>query len=123
MRIEGNTTPQVNQSSELSQKRNVEIKNEQENVKQETRQEKVIEKKDKEVSKEELSELIKSLNEFMDTSSASLEFKFHEKLDEYYAQIIDKNTKQVIREIPPKKMLDIFAAMKDYLGLLIDKRI
>jgi len=47
----------------------------------------------------------------------------HEKLGEYYVQIIDEETKEVIREVPPKKMLDLYAAMAERIGLIINEKI
>ena len=41
---------------------------------------------------------------------------------ESYSQLhCDKE--EVIREIPPKKMLDMYAEMADFMGLLVNKRI
>ena len=48
---------------------------------------------------------------------------FHEKLNEYYVTVIDPQTDEIIREIPPKKMLDMYAAMADYIGILIDEKV
>ena len=74
------------------------------------------------LSKEKAEKVVNSINEFLKGSNTQLVFKYHEGLNEYYAAVVDEFTNQVIREIPPKKLLDIFASMKDYLGLLIDKK-
>ncbi|PIC73006.1 flagellar biosynthesis protein FlaG [Sporosarcina sp. P26b] len=76
-----------------------------------------------ELSKSEAKKLTEGMNKFLDSVNVQLRFKFHEKLNEYYVTIIDPETEEVIREIPPKKLLDIHAAMKDFIGLLIDKKI
>lgn len=76
-----------------------------------------------ELSKSEAKKLTEGMNKFLDSVNVQLRFKFHEKLNEYYVTIIDPETEEVIREIPPKKLLDIQAAMKDFIGLLIDKKI
>ena len=76
-----------------------------------------------ELSKKETKELTDGMNKFLDSVNVQLRFKFHEKLNEYYVTIVDPVTEEVVREIPPKKLLDIHAAMKDFIGLLIDKKI
>ncbi|WP_257350274.1 flagellar protein FlaG [Pseudalkalibacillus decolorationis] len=38
-------------------------------------------------------------------------------------QIIDDKTKEVIREIPNKKFLDMYASMAELLGIVVDERI
>lgn len=79
--------------------------------------------KQAELSKSETKELTESMNKFLDSADVQLRFKYHEGLNEYYVTIIDPVTEEVVREIPPKKLLDIHAAMKDFIGLLIDRKI
>jgi flagellar protein FlaG len=73
--------------------------------------------------KEKLEEVVKSLNEFLQPSHTSIKFELHDELQEYYVQIIDQRTNEVIREIPPKKLLDMYAAMMEFVGLIVDKKI
>jgi flagellar protein FlaG len=75
------------------------------------------------IPKEKLKEVVKGLNEFLQPSHTSLKFKLHDELKEYYVQIINERTNEVIREIPPKKLLDIYAAMMEFVGLIVDKKI
>jgi flagellar protein FlaG len=51
-----------------------------------------------------------------------LEYNYHEKSGEYFVKVIDDETKDVIREVPPEKILDIVASMKEIVGLLFDER-
>lgn len=74
-------------------------------------------------TEEELKEKVDGLNKFLKSSYTNLKFVLHEELNEYYVTIVDEQTKEVIKEIPPKKLLDIYAAMIDALGLFIDKKI
>ena len=74
-------------------------------------------------NKEQLEEVIESINGFMQPSHTSLKFELHEKLNDYYVTVIDDDTKEVVREIPSKKMLDLYAAMKEFMGLVIDEKI
>ncbi|OQP02593.1 flagellar protein FlaG [Geobacillus sp. 44B] len=73
--------------------------------------------------KEKLEEVVKGLNEFLQPSRTSIKFELHDELQEYYVQIIDERTNEVIREIPPKKLLDMYAAMMEFVGLIVDKKI
>lgn len=74
-------------------------------------------------NKEQLNEVIESMNAFMLPTHTSLKFELHEELNDYYVTIIDDDTKEVVREIPSKKMLDMYAAMKEFMGLVIDEKI
>jgi flagellar protein FlaG len=80
-------------------------------------------KETQEVSKEQLEEIVKGMNEFLQPSQTSLKFELHDELKEYYVQIIDERTKEVVREIPPKKLLDMYATMMQFVGLIVDKQI
>ncbi|RXJ02273.1 flagellar protein FlaG [Anaerobacillus alkaliphilus] len=75
------------------------------------------------VSEIELNKKVESINKFLTSTNSSLKFTLHEELNEYYVSIIDEQTKEIIKEIPPKKLLDMFAAMKETIGLFIDKKI
>ncbi|PKR77990.1 flagellar biosynthesis protein FlaG [Halalkalibacillus sediminis] len=76
-----------------------------------------------EISKDRAMELVDGLNEFMEPMNTSIKFEFHDKLDRYYVSVIDSNTDEVIKEIPPKKMLDVYAAMAEFMGFIVDERI
>ncbi|MCM3313518.1 flagellar protein FlaG [Bacillus sp. FSL K6-6483] len=53
----------------------------------------------------------------------SLNFHIHEELDRIYVQVIDEETNEVVREVPPEKILDLVAAMLKSVGLIIDRHI
>lgn len=92
----------------------VKVKNNEQNTSNET---KPIQ------SEEDLEKVIKSLNDFLQPANTHIEFELHEELEEYYVTVVDNQTNEVIREIPSKKLLDIYAKMTDYMGLLFDKKI
>ncbi|MGM8215207.1 flagellar protein FlaG [Bacillaceae bacterium W0354] len=84
--------------------------------------EKMNEKAEK-LSKDEAKELVDGLNRFLDPVDSAIKFVFHDKLHEYYITIIDRQTEEVIREIPPKKLLDVYASMAEFMGLIVDEKI
>ncbi|AMV12258.1 flagellar biosynthesis protein FlaG [Geobacillus thermoleovorans] len=75
------------------------------------------------LSEEKLEKVVNGLNELVQPSHTSVRFELHKELNEYYVQVIDEKTHEVIREIPPKKLLDMYAAMMEFVGLLVDKKI
>lgn len=76
----------------------------------------------KEVSKEELEKALKSMNKFLENNGTYLQFKRHDKLNEFYVQVVDKTSNEVISEIPSKRMLDVYAEMLSTIGLLVDQK-
>lgn len=83
----------------------------------------VVKKEEKELNKEQLEEVVKSLNEFVQPTHTSIQFELHEESKEYYVKVVDVDTKETLREIPSKKLLDIYAAMTQFLGLMFDRKI
>ncbi|ETI69361.1 flagellar protein FlaG [Neobacillus vireti] len=75
------------------------------------------------LTKEKTEKVINSMNDFLKASNSHLKFQFHEGLKEYYVSIVDDTTDEVIKEIPSKKLLDMYAEMTDYLGLLVDRKV
>ncbi|WP_243290300.1 flagellar protein FlaG [Bacillus sp. FJAT-47783] len=75
------------------------------------------------VNKEELKTVIDNLNEFVKPVETSIQFELHEQLNEYYVKVINKETEEVVREIPPKKMLDMYAAMAELMGFIINEKV
>lgn len=76
-----------------------------------------------EKKKEKLEEVVSGLNHFLEPAHTSIRFKMHEQLNKYYVVIVNDNTNEVVKEIPPKKLLDVYAAMAEHLGLLVDRKI
>jgi flagellar protein FlaG len=65
---------------------------------------------------------IEKANKAMMPAKRALEFSIHEKTRDIMVKVIDTETKEVIREIPSEKILDIFANILEMAGLLVDER-
>ena len=74
-------------------------------------------------TKEKVQEVTESLNTFLNPTHTAVRFEYHEKLDEYYVKVVDDITNETIREIPPKKLLDFYAAMTEFVGIMVDEKI
>ncbi|MEN2768738.1 flagellar protein FlaG [Ornithinibacillus xuwenensis] len=74
-------------------------------------------------SKNDVKMAVDKLNDFVEPLRTNLKFELHDELNEYYVTIVNPDTNEVIKEIPSKKVLDMYAAMADYMGFLIDKKI
>lgn len=83
----------------------------------------ISQKKGEQVKEEQVTEVIESMNKFLQASHTSLKFELHEELNEYYVTLVDDVTQEVVKEIPSKKLLDVYAAMTEFLGLMVDKKI
>ncbi|PMC36636.1 flagellar biosynthesis protein FlaG [Bacillus sp. UMB0899] len=73
--------------------------------------------------KESLKKVVKGLNDFLQPTNTHIKFELHEELNKYYVTVVDNQTNEVIKEIPSKKILDIYSEMKEFMGILFDKKI
>jgi flagellar protein FlaG len=71
-------------------------------------------------TKEKVQEAVDSLNTFLNPTHTAIRFEYHEK---YYVKVVDDVTDETIREIPPKKLLDFYAAMTEFVGIMVDEKI
>ncbi|MEJ8778808.1 flagellar protein FlaG [Pseudogracilibacillus sp. ICA-222130] len=86
-------------------------------------QTKLIKEVHKNVKKEDVQDAVERMNHFIDPFQTNLKFVFHEELNEYYVTVVNPVTEEIIREIPPKKMLDMYAAMTEFVGIVVDEQV
>jgi len=53
---------------------------------------------------------------------ANAEFSYHEATKRISVKIVDKDTNEVIREIPPEKTLDMISKMWELAGIVVDEK-
>ena len=69
---------------------------------------------------EKVKKAVSELNKNMENSVA--QFGIHEGTNRITIKIVDKNTKEVIKELPPEKTLDMIAKAWELAGLMVDER-
>ena len=74
------------------------------------------------LKEEELQKFADQVNTFLQPTQTHVQFEYHEDLQEYYAVIVDNNSDEIIKEIPSEKILDMYAAMTEFMGLFVDKK-
>lgn len=55
--------------------------------------------------------------------TTTLEMSVHEKTHQILVKVLNKETGELIREIPPEKTLDLVAKMMEIAGILIDEKV
>ena len=65
---------------------------------------------------------VENANKVLKNSSRKLSFNIHDKTQRIMVTVINTETDEVIREIPPEKVLDHYAKMLELAGLLVDER-
>ncbi|MDJ0331410.1 flagellar protein FlaG [Planococcus sp. S3-L1] len=75
------------------------------------------------MTKEAITDKVDSMNTFLESAQTNVKFQFHEEMNVYYVQVINSLTEEILREIPNKKFLDMYASMADMAGLMVDEKL
>lgn len=70
----------------------------------------------------EVNNAIRKLNTILEDHKTHAEISVHDKLNTIMVKIVDDNTKEVIMELPSKKILDMIAKFCEIAGVLFDKK-
>ena len=73
-------------------------------------------------TEDEIIDAIEKANRELIVFDRRFEFSIHEKTKQVMVKVIDATNGQVIREIPPEKILDVAAAILEMSGLLLDEK-
>ncbi|SHJ53727.1 flagellar protein FlaG [Desulfofundulus thermosubterraneus] len=76
---------------------------------------------DKRPTIQEVRDAVNRINETMELYRTELRFVLHEESGEIMVKVINAETQEVIREIPPEWTLKIVASVKRMLGLILDR--
>jgi flagellar protein FlaG len=79
--------------------------------------------KEKEITEGEVKKAVDKINKFLQGEVTHVEYERHDVLkNEFIIRIINNETKEVIKEIPPKKILDMVAELYKLAGVIVDKK-
>ena len=70
---------------------------------------------------EQLKRAVEQLNKNLMAHSEAV-FGIHEGTNRVTIKIVDKDTKEVLKELPPEKTLDMIAKVWEMAGILVDER-
>ena len=78
-------------------------------------------KKEK-IDSKELEESLKELNLQMKELNTDIEFSFDQDLDSLYIKVKEKSSGKIIRTIPSEELMRFYKKMKEFIGIIFDKK-
>lgn len=75
------------------------------------------------VGQEQLIRAIERAVKALEGPQTTLDISIHNKTHDIMVKVLNKDTGEIIREIPPEKTLDLVAKMMELAGILIDEKI
>ncbi len=73
----------------------------------------------KEPDLEQIKKAVENINKKINTEAV---FGIHEGTNRVTIKLVDKNTKETIKELPPEKTLDMIAKVWEMAGILVDEK-
>ena len=68
----------------------------------------------------EMTSTLEGINEYLNEMGSSLSFVHDEASGRSAVQVLDERG-EVIRQIPPQELLDVYAKIRDIVGILLDE--
>lgn len=75
------------------------------------------------IGEEHLIRTIENAVKSLQGPQTTLDISIHEKTHEIMVKVLNKDTGELIREIPPEKTLDLVAKMMELAGILVDEKV
>lgn len=75
------------------------------------------------IAEEQLIRTIERAVKSLQGPQTTLEISIHEKTHDIMVKVLNKDTGELIREVPPEKTLDLVAKMMEIAGILVDEKI
>ena len=116
------TTASVTRSQPEDEKSGGEAGSQQQSANAKTQQQANIRQAREQQQSEQLKKAIMEMNRRINNSNEEAVFGVHEDTNRIMIKIMDKETKEVIKEFPPKKTLDMIARIWEMAGILVDEK-
>ncbi|MCP4023030.1 MAG: flagellar protein FlaG [Desulfobacteraceae bacterium] len=72
------------------------------------------------MTKKDVEEIVESLNDLPETLQTSLNYSVHEENKQIIVKVIDKETEEIIKQIPPEEIVELQDKMRELTGRLLD---
>ena len=75
------------------------------------------------IAEDQLIRTIEKAVKSLQGPQTTLEISIHEKTHDIMVKVLNKETGEIIREVPREKTLDLVAKMMEIAGILVDEKI
>ncbi|KRQ87067.1 flagellar protein FlaG [Caloramator mitchellensis] len=72
-------------------------------------------------NRKDIEKAVEKANEYL-SNTTHLKFEIHEKTNDVMIKIINDKTGEILKEIPPKKIIDMIASMMEVFGIFVDEK-
>ncbi len=73
-------------------------------------------------NQEKIYKELEKVNKQFQSLNHSMRMKFDEDADQFYVEVVDRKTSEVLESIPAKHVLELAAKLKEMVGFFIDEK-
>ena len=77
----------------------------------------------KETTNEKITRIAEAMDSYVQSIQRDLKMQVHEETGNIMVRVTSQDGNKVIREIPPKELLDLAARMEELAGVLFDEKV
>ncbi|SFS85264.1 flagellar protein FlaG [Paenibacillus sp. 453mf] len=66
---------------------------------------------------------LESVSKELSARGTTLDISVHDKTHQIMVKVLDKETGELIREVPPEKIVNLVASMMEMAGIIVDKKL
>lgn len=79
---------------------------------------------DAEINHEKMKQMIENMQDQIDSMNVSLQYStYGERGEKIAVTVVNKDTGEVVREIPAKELQDLYAKMSELAGMIFNRQI
>jgi flagellar protein FlaG len=75
------------------------------------------------IREKDLQKAVNEVNKTLDKDKTHIEYEVYGKFKDITIRIVDNETKKVIKEMPPKNIIDMIAKFCEMAGLFLDQKV
>lgn len=76
----------------------------------------------KELDQNEVKDLVNSLNEYISGINQRVSFSVDDTTQRVVVRVINRDTNEVVREIPSREAVALLEHLQDFVGMLVDEQ-
>lgn len=76
----------------------------------------------KDLTEKDVKKAVDKLNNLLEDKESHVEYEVYGKFKDLTVRIVNNKTKEVIQELPPKKIIDMVNKLCELAGIFVDKK-
>lgn len=73
------------------------------------------------INREDAEAWAQAANNLLDSMNTHLKFTLHDKTDRWFVQLVNEQTGEVVREFPPKEILEMAARLREVMDMMTER--